>query len=158
MRLKCILGIRTLLVVHELTLKFVACQRPVAIAHFQVSRCHGCNGAASHLQVWGHVHLSRCICHRAANLVSTSARRCLRLTSHWQAVVWQVWSPIDNMPGWLFGWYLTVLSTPALFPQIDIIGAMVIVWRVRAKIIRSVLCNIVCNNGAECDAHTYEQT
>jgi len=29
------------------------------------------------------------------------------------------------------------------FPQIDIIGAMVIVWRARGKIIRSVLCNIV---------------
>jgi len=44
------------------------------------------------------------------------------------------------------------------FPQIDIIGAMVIVWRVRGKIIRSVLCNIVCNNCAQCNAHTYEQT
>ena len=44
------------------------------------------------------------------------------------------------------------------FPQIDIIGAVVIVWRVRGKIIRSVLCNIVCNNCAQCDAHTYEQT
>ena len=44
------------------------------------------------------------------------------------------------------------------FPQIDIIGAVVIVWRVRGKTIRSVLCNIVCNNCAQCDAHTYEQT
>jgi len=34
----------------------------------------------------------------------------------------------------------------------------VIVWRVRGKIIRFVLCNIVCNNCAQCDAHTYEQT
>jgi len=41
------------------------------------------------------------------------------------------------------------------FPQIDIIGAMVIVWRVRGKIIRSVLCNIVRNNCAQCNAHTY---
>jgi len=24
--------------------------------------------------------------------------------------------------------------------------------------IRSVLCNIVCNNCAQCNAHTYEQT
>ena len=32
------------------------------------------------------------------------------------------------------------------------------VWRVRGKTIRSVLCNIVCNNCAQCDAHTYEQT
>jgi len=31
------------------------------------------------------------------------------------------------------------------------------VWRVRGKIIRSVLCNIVCNNCAQCNAHTYEQ-
>ena len=44
------------------------------------------------------------------------------------------------------------------FPQIDIIGAMVIVWSVRGKIIRSVWCNIVCNNCAQCNAHTYEQT
>ena len=44
------------------------------------------------------------------------------------------------------------------FPQIDIIRAVVIVWRVRGKTIRSVLCNIVCNNCAQFDAHTYEQT
>ena len=44
------------------------------------------------------------------------------------------------------------------FPQIDIIGAMVIVWRVRGKIIRSVLCNIVRNSCAQCSAHTCEQT
>jgi len=52
-----------------------------------------------------------------------------------------------------------ISQTP--FPQIDIIGAVVIVWRVRAlrgKTIRSVLCSIVCNNCAQCDAHTYEQT
>ena len=47
---------------------------------------------------------------------------------------------------------------PPPFPQIDIIRAVVIVWRVRGKTIRSVLCNIVCNNCAQCDAHTYEQT
>jgi len=35
---------------------------------------------------------------------------------------------------------------------------VVIVWRVRGKTIRSVLCNIVCNNCAQYDAHTYEQT
>jgi len=44
------------------------------------------------------------------------------------------------------------------FPQIDIIGAMVIVWRVTVKIIRFVLCNIVHNNCAQCDLRTYEQT
>jgi len=43
---------------------------------------------------------------------------------------------------------------PPPFHQIDIIGAMVIVWRVRWKIIRSVLCNIVCNDCAQCNAHT----
>ena len=47
---------------------------------------------------------------------------------------------------------------PSLFPQIDIIGAMAIVWRVREKIIRPLLCNIVCNNCTQCNAHTYEQT
>ena len=34
---------------------------------------------------------------------------------------------------------------------------MVIVWRVRGKIICSVLCSIVHNNCAQCNAHTYEQ-
>jgi len=52
---------------------------------------------------------------------------------------------------------MVMYSTPP-FPQIDIIGAMMIVWRVRGKIIRFVLCNIVCNNCAQCNAHTYEQT
>ena len=49
-------------------------------------------------------------------------------------------------------------QSPPPFPQIDIIGAVVIVWRVRGKTIRSVLCNIVCNNCAQYEAHTYEQT
>jgi len=48
---------------------------------------------------------------------------------------------------------LLVTKNPP-FPQIDIIRAVVIVWRVRGKAIRSVLCNIVCNNCAQCDAHT----
>ena len=43
---------------------------------------------------------------------------------------------------------------PSPFRQIDIIGAMAIVWRVRG----SVLCNIVCHICAQCNAHTYEQT
>ena len=50
----------------------------------------------------------------------------------------------------------TVYCSP--FPQIDIIGAVVIVWMVRGKTIRSVLCSIVSNSCAQCDAHTYEQT
>ena len=50
------------------------------------------------------------------------------------------------------------LWRPPPFPQIDIIGDVAIVWRVRGKIIRSFLCNIVCNNCAQCDAHIYEQT
>jgi len=47
---------------------------------------------------------------------------------------------------------------PPRLPQIDIIGAVVMVWRVSGKTIRSVLCNIVCNNCAQCNAHTHEQT
>ena len=61
--------------------------------------------------------------------------------------------------------YCTVLfiklhsnTVQAPFPQTDIIGDVVIVWRVRGKISRSVLCNIVCNNCSQCNAHTYEQT
>jgi len=53
--------------------------------------------------------------------------------------------------------YVSVYYTN-LFPQIDIIGAIVIVWMVRGKIIRSVLCNIVRNNCAQCNEHTYERT
>jgi len=52
--------------------------------------------------------------------------------------------------------YLSTCLLPP-FPQIDI-RAMVIVWRVRGKIIRSVLYNIMCNNCAQCNAFTYEQT
>jgi len=44
------------------------------------------------------------------------------------------------------------------FPQIDIIGAVVIVWRARGKIIRSFLCIIVFNNCTQWTAHTFEQT
>jgi len=40
-------------------------------------------------------------------------------------------------------------------PQIDVVGPMLIVWSVRGKIIRSVLCNIVCNSCAQCNAHTW---
>ena len=40
----------------------------------------------------------------------------------------------------------SLLSLLPPFPQIDIIGAMVIVWKARGKIIRSVLCSSVCNN------------
>jgi len=64
----------------------------------------------------------------------------------------------------LYAWCLLQTSwcndavTLSPFPQIDIIGAMMIVWRVRGKIVRSVLCSIVCDNCAQCNADTYEQT
>ena len=51
-----------------------------------------------------------------------------------------------------------VVAAKPPFLQTDIIGAMVIVWRVRGKTISSALCNIVRNNCAQCNAHTYEQT
>ena len=34
-------------------------------------------------------------------------------------------------------------------------ASVVIVWRVRGKTIRSVLCSSVCNNCAQCDAHIW---
>jgi len=40
------------------------------------------------------------------------------------------------------------------FPQIDIIRAVMIVWRVRGKM-RSFLCYIVCDSCAQCNAHTW---
>jgi len=51
----------------------------------------------------------------------------------------------------------TQVSAVAPFPQIDI-GAMMIVWKVKGKIIRSVLCSIVCSYCAQCNAHIYERT
>jgi len=48
------------------------------------------------------------------------------------------------------------VGTP--FPRIHIIIAKMIVWRVRGKIIESVLCSFVCDSCAQCSAHTYEQT
>jgi len=41
------------------------------------------------------------------------------------------------------------------FPQIDIIRAMVIVWRVTGKIIRYAVCTIMHNDCAQCNAHTH---
>jgi len=54
----------------------------------------------------------------------------------------------------VWNFFCVVLVKMPPFPQIDIIRAVMIVWRVRGKIIRSVLCN----NCAQCNAHTYEQT
>ena len=42
-----------------------------------------------------------------------------------------------------------------LFSQIESMEAVVIVWRVGGKIIRSDVCRIVCNNCAQCSAHTH---
>jgi len=47
---------------------------------------------------------------------------------------------------WISVHCFDILPPVPPFPQIDIIGAVVIVWRVGGKIVRSVLCNIVCNN------------
>jgi len=65
---------------------------------------------------------------------------------------------VQYMDDAIFNCLLQVSTVAFPFPQIDIIGAMVIVWRVRGKIISSVLCNIVHHNCAECNAHTHEQT
>ena len=46
-------------------------------------------------------------------------------------------------------------TTATKTPYLDPTGAMVIVWRLRGKIIRSVLCNIVRNNCAQCNAHIW---
>jgi len=53
----------------------------------------------------------------------------------------------------VFNNYLWVVVP--LFLQIDIIGATL---EGKREFIRSVLCSIVCNNCAQCSAHTYEQT
>ena len=50
-------------------------------------------------------------------------------------------------------WLVVCFLTP--FPQVDIIWAVVIVWRARGKTIRSVLYNIVCNNCAQYNTHIW---
>ena len=49
---------------------------------------------------------------------------------------------------------LRVLEVDPPFPQIDIIGAMVIVWRVRGKII-SLFCAILCATIVHSAMHTH---
>jgi len=63
---------------------------------------------------------------------------------------WRFTKTLKTMPydgrGTLVFWRQRSLQNSngvAPFPRIDIIGAVVIVWRLRGKIIRSVLCNIV---------------
>jgi len=41
-------------------------------------------------------------------------------------------------------------------PSVDNIWAMVIVWRLRGKIVRTVLCIIVYSNSAQWYAHIYQ--
>ena len=53
---------------------------------------------------------------------------------------------------------IAVATSEPQKPKYSAQDCLCIVWRVRGKTIRSVLCNIVCNNCAQCDAHTYEQT
>jgi len=77
---------------------------------------------------------------------------CLQCFDTWLGVRKSIW------PTKIEWWGAGIVIHPPPFPQIDIIAAVVIVWGVRGKTIRSVLCNIVCNNCAQCNAHTYEQT
>ena len=53
-------------------------------------------------------------------------------------------------------WFQGLIS---LFPPVDIIWAMVIVWRIRGKIVRTVLCCVVYDSCAQwyVHTHTYEQ-
>ena len=53
-----------------------------------------------------------------------------------------VCSDIKMLHSWAFCQCLFGVNACLPFSQIDIIRAMVIVWRVRGKIVRSVLCNI----------------
>ena len=42
-------------------------------------------------------------------------------------------------------------------PPSDVIWGMMIVWRIRGKIIRTVLCYMLCMTVVHSDMHTYEQ-
>jgi len=71
----------------------------------------------------------------------------------WTEGTTYIWQGDHHVGHWPHSSYCYCYLSP--FPQTDIIGAMVIVWRVRGKIITSVLCNIVCNNCAQCNAHMW---
>jgi len=99
--------------------------------------------------VRGHVFVqSFCECRSGRFFCWWLLMFCVQWLTHVRVLDWSI--EVDTIT--------VVTAPPSPFPQIDIIGAMLIVWRVRGKIIRSVLCNIVCNNCAQCNAHTYEQT
>jgi len=69
--------------------------------------------------------------------------------------------PEENFWTLWFKGKLTEADTPTVqlgATSSGLTSAHLTIWRVRGKIIRSVLCNIVCNNCAQCNAHTYEQT
>jgi len=94
----------------------------------------------AHCKVWGRSAVS---CAKCLN----RSRCCLGGALRWVQVI-----QICEVEGQFLG-ERTCPGTP--FPQIDIIRAMTIVRRVRGKIIRSVLCNIMCKNCAQCNAHTH---
>jgi len=81
-----------------------------------------------------------------------------RLTVTYLLFPIEIFFPPQCALKWFFPTSPSLLSTlEPPFPQIDIIGAMMIVWRARGEIIRSVLCSIVCSNCTQWAAHSYEQ-
>ena len=106
----------------------------------------------------GHVRLYVCV--SVWLCVCLSAAACLHYYTDpdvtWESgkgcpLVVHYWADLQSVHG--LHWYGNTRNAwqsrvPPPPSSIDIIGAMVIVWRVGGKIIRSVLCNIVCNSYA----------
>ena len=91
---------------------------------------------------------------------SNSVQQCslLHYNDDWFFPLDMVWIEIN----WPSGWQNTIwigkepeILVKNFLPRPSLVRPN---WTVRGKTIRSVLCNIVCNNCAQCDAHTYEQT
>jgi len=139
--------------------------------------CGGCGEACECEQkCWVSRRESSCWC-RCFTAVTLSATSPWQLSSfvfggillsHWKTrlrlslprslcqfcLCWVVLSHSQFMSS-VYELYFVVLPQSLPFPQIDVIRAMVIVWRARGKIITSFLCSIVCNSCTQWTAHMY---
>jgi len=88
---------------------------------------------------------SETIQHRISNLDSQDSREGSRLWSGKN--LWSVSLVVEQSP-------LSCLSTYTASPPVDVIWAMMIVWRIRGKIIRTVLCYVVYDSCTQWYTHT----
>jgi len=83
---------------------------------------------------------------------------CFRSQCNWRCLGWPGTALCaDN---YLCDWLAWAMFDPCIYslsPPVDIIWAMVILWRIRDKIVRTVLCCVVYDSCAQWYTHTHEQ-